>query len=117
MALQPFNSVSGFSVGETPTVIISNTGNVSGNTANFSGNLTALNANLGNLTLSNNFTGNFINGNSNIVIVANGAIELGVMSLGEELGFLTVFLHCFAGNACSSTVMVPYDIQPSELTR
>jgi len=76
MALQPFNSVSGFSVGETPTVIISNTGNVSGNTANFSGNLTALNANLGNLTLSNNFTGNFINGNSNIVIVANGAIEI-----------------------------------------
>jgi len=76
MALQPFNSVSGFSVGESPTVIISNTGNITGNTANFIGNLTALNANLGNLTTSNNFTGNFINGNSNIVIVANGAIQL-----------------------------------------
>jgi hypothetical protein len=48
---------------------------------------------------------------------ANGIMESGVMRMGEELGCLTVFSHCFAGNACSSTVMVPYDIQPIKLAR
>ncbi len=43
--------------------------------------------------------------------VANGTIESVVMRMGEELGCLTVFCHCFAGNACPSTVMVPHDIQ------
>ena len=50
-------------------------------------------------------------------VVANGTIESAVMRMGEELGCLTVFSHCFAGNACSSTVMVRYDIQPIKLAR
>lgn len=85
MALQPFNSVSGFSVGETPNVIISNTGNITGGSANFTGNLTALNANLGNIATSNNFTGNYISGNSNIVIVASGAIQISPAGIANVL--------------------------------
>ncbi len=50
-------------------------------------------------------------------VVDNGTIESMVMRMGEELGCLTVFSHCFAGNACSSTIMVPYDIQPIKLAR
>ncbi len=49
--------------------------------------------------------------------VANGTMESSVMRMGEELGCLAVFAYCFAGNACSSTVMVPYDIQPIKLAR
>ncbi len=40
-------------------------------------------------------------------VVANGTIESAVMRMGEELGCLTVFSHCFAGNACTNTVKVP----------
>ena len=50
-------------------------------------------------------------------VVANGTIESAVMRMGGELGNLTVFSHCFAGNAWSSTVMVPYDIQLIKLAR
>ena len=49
--------------------------------------------------------------------VANGSMESAVMRMGGELGCLTVFSHWFAGNACSSTVMVPYDIQTIKLAR
>ncbi len=40
-------------------------------------------------------------------VVATGVIESAVMRMGEELGRLTVFSHCFAGNACKNTVKVP----------
>ena len=39
MALKPFNSVGGFSVGEIPANVIDSSKNFIGNNANFSGNL------------------------------------------------------------------------------
>ncbi len=39
--------------------------------------------------------------------VANGTMESKVMRMGEELGSLTVYSHCFDRNLCSSTVKVP----------
>ena len=76
MALKPFNSVGGFSVGEIPANVIDSNKNFTGNTANFTGNLTAANANLGNLAFANFFTGTLINGTSNITTINNGNIAL-----------------------------------------
>jgi hypothetical protein len=42
--------------------------------------------------------------------VANDTTESGVMRMGEEPDCLTVFSHCFAGNACTNTVKVPLNI-------
>ena len=56
---------------------------LSGNTANFSGNIVTLNANLGNLATANYFTGEFVNGNSNIRIAANGNVSISANGAGN----------------------------------
>jgi hypothetical protein len=56
---------------------------LSGNTANFSGNIVSLNANLGNLVTANYFTGEFVNGNSNIRIAANGNVSISANGAGN----------------------------------
>ena len=63
---------------------ISVTNNVNAVIGNFSGNINALNANLGNLADANFIrTGELLNGNSNIVITANGNILFSVEGLAN----------------------------------
>jgi hypothetical protein len=102
MALRPLNSVGGFSVGEAPVTIVAANGDIT--TANLSANgnvsFTGSNVSLGavsNLHITGGSTGQFLqtngsgaltwasvssssltNGNSNIVIAANGNITMGV---------------------------------------
>lgn len=102
MALRPLNSVGGFSVGEAPVTIVAANGDIT--TANLSANgnvaFTGSNVSLGavsNLHITGGTGGQFlqtngsgaltwasvstsslVNGNSNIVIAANGNITMGV---------------------------------------
>ena len=65
MAIRTFNSVGGFSVGETPTIVLLSNGDITTTNATLSGNLIA---NVGNI--GNNL---YVGGNANIV----GTLNLG----------------------------------------
>jgi hypothetical protein len=59
---------------------------LAGNTANFSGNIKTLNADLGNLASANFIrTGEILNGNSNISILANGNINFSATGLANVM--------------------------------
>jgi hypothetical protein len=59
---------------------------LAGNTANFSGNIKTLNADLGNLAVANFIrTGEILNGNSNISILANGNINFSATGLANVM--------------------------------
>lgn len=64
---------------------------LAGNTANFSGNIKALNANLGNLATANFIrTGEILNGNSNISVLANGNINFSATGLANVMTISSV---------------------------
>ena len=70
---------------------ISVTNTLNAVTGNFSGNITSLNANLGNLADANYIrTGELMNGNSNVVITANGNILFSVTGLANVHKFSNV---------------------------
>ena len=90
MAIRTFNSAGGYSVGETPKLVISNTANVTANFGNFAGNIAALNLLTDHIFYANgapyNFTaaaglngqlqfnsGNHLAGSANLTFVDTGA--------------------------------------------
>ena len=83
---------------------------LAGNTANFSGNIVTLNANLGNLATANYFTGEFVNGNSNIRIAANGNVTISANGTGN------VFTVTEAGANISGNLGVTGNFSVGNLT-
>ena len=64
---------------------------LAGNTANFTGNIIAVNANLGNLVNANFIrTGEILNGNSNISVLANGNINFSATGLANVMTISSV---------------------------
>jgi hypothetical protein len=64
---------------------------LAGNTANFSGNIKTLNADLGNLASANFIrTGEILNGNSNISVLANGNINFSATGLANVMTISSV---------------------------
>ena len=102
MALLPFNSIGGFSVGEVPVNIILANGDITSNNANFTGNVTAAQFN-GNLVGTfANLTGNIVTSNItvNLEVTGNTANFSGNI---KALGLLTDNLYYANGQ--------PWDLQ------
>lgn len=104
MALKPFNSVAGFSIGETPTVIIQGNGDISTNNLSVLGNAN-LNA-IGNVFISGGSNGQVIqtdgSGNLSFVTIDTWRIQNGTsnVQVAPVNGNVTVTV---AGNANIAT--------------
>jgi len=78
MALLPFNSTAGYSVGEIPVTIIDANGNITANRANFTANVNAAYYFGNGAFLEGIDTSLIANGNSNVKVFANGNIAMSV---------------------------------------
>lgn len=78
MALLPFNSTAGFSVGETPVTIIDANGNITANRANFTANVNAAYYFGNGAFLTGIDTSLIANGTSNVKVFSNGNIAMSV---------------------------------------
>ena len=94
MQVKSFNSINGFSVGEDPFDVISNTGNIIGNSITSTGNV-AGNYFIGNGSQLSNITGANVTGN---VTSATTSINANVSLVSNNQEYRPVFATNTAGN-------------------